>query len=564
MLSVFHPSAGSVFGASRADLRTFFNFREEVSASCERPCYACSLQASKYKPFLELIYLLEIKVRYRVEPRCRPPSRPLGDKKSQVMHRMAAGQHIRQQLTSTHMKPIRIVCGTRVSHEDFSTKTALGRSLLTHEANNPLDVLLFSENSQGLSSIYNQAINDAKDDPAILVFVHDDVHLCDFEWSQRIREAIAAFDIVGLAGNVRRTARQPSWAFVDDRFTWDEKQHLSGMVGHGTGFPCAVSNYGPTRQPCKLLDGLLLAVDSERLVQTGLCFDEQFEFHFYDMDFCRQAELKGLSMGTWPLSIIHESQGAFATTAWREGYRRYLEKYDEQETLEPRSSPAPASKQTPVHQNHNPDLLKLIPANAKRIVEVGCSSGALAREYRKLNPDVHYTGIEIEPAYAEMARAHCDRVLDLDIEAVDPELLADELSADCWIFGDVLEHLRDPWQLLQKIRGAIAQGSSVVACIPNAQHWSVQSRLNTGAFRYEESGLLDKTHIRWFTLATMIEMFNQAGYAIETGVPRVFHDPACEKFLPGIRVMAAAAGVDPEAAVQDSLPLQYVLKAVAR
>lgn len=460
------------------------------------------------------------------------------------------------------MKPIRIVCGTRVPQQDFSTKTALGQSLLAHEAGNPLDVLLFSENSLGLSSIYNQAIDDAKDDPAILVFVHDDVHLCDFEWSQRIREAVAAFNIVGLAGNTRRIEGQPSWAFVDERFTWDEKQHLSGMVGHGKSFPCAISNFGPTRQPCKLLDGLLLAVDSEHLVQSGLRFDEQFAFHFYDMDFCRQAELKGLSMGTWPLSVVHESGGAFGSPAWRESYGRYLEKYAEQGSA---VAPSPAvSKQTPAHQNHNPDLLKLIPANAKRIVEVGCSSGALAREYRKLNPDVHYTGIEIEPAYAEMARAHCDRVLDLDIEAASPELLAEELSADCWIFGDVLEHLRDPWQLLQKIRGAIAQGGCVVACIPNAQHWSVQARLNTGAFRYEDAGLLDRTHIRWFTLTTMIEMFDQAGYAIETGAPRVFPDPACEKFLPGIRMMAAAAGVDPEGAVQDALPLQYVFKAVAR
>ena len=188
----------------------------------------------------------------------------------------------------------------------------------------------------------------------------------------------------------------------------------------------------------------------------------------------------------------------------------------------------------------------------------------MAREVRKLNPNVHYTGIEIEPAYAQMARAHCDRVLDLDIEAASPELLADELAADCWVFGDVLEHLRDPWQLLQKIRSAIAQGGCVVACIPNAQHWSVQARLNTGAFRYEDSGLLDRTHIRWFTLTTIIEMFNQAGYTIETGMPRVFPDPACEKFLPGIRAMAAAAGMDPEAAVQDALPLQYVIKAVAR
>lgn len=98
------------------------------------------------------------------------------------------------------MKPIRVVCGTRVSEQEFSTKTALGRSLQIHQAANPVDIRLFAENTQGLSTIYNRVIDEARGDPAILVFVHDDVHLCDFLWSERIREAVAAFDIIGLAG----------------------------------------------------------------------------------------------------------------------------------------------------------------------------------------------------------------------------------------------------------------------------------------------------------------------------------------------------------------------------
>jgi len=459
------------------------------------------------------------------------------------------------------MKPIRIVCGTRVSEQEFSTKTALGRSLLIHQAANPVEIRLFAENKQGLSTIYNRAIDEARDNPAILVFVHDDVHLCDFLWSERLREGVVAFDVVGLAGNTRRVEGQPAWAFVDDRFTWDQACNLSGLVGHGNSFPCSVSNFGPVPQPCKLLDGLLLAVDSERLEQTQVRFDEQFEFHFYDMDFCRSAELNGLSMGTWPLSVVHESGGAFGTPAWRESFRRYQDKYAMASTPKPQE--ATVQKQTPVHQFHNPDLLKLMPANARRVVEIGCSSGALAREYKKLNPDVHYTGIEIDPGYAQLAREHCDRVLDMNIETACAELLAGDLAADCWVFGDVLEHLYDPWALLQKIREASAPGSSVVACIPNAQHWSVQARLSVGDFRYEDAGLFDRTHIRWFTLVTMLEMFTQAGWTVEAGVPRVFDEPQREKFLPVIHAMAAAAGRDPEMAVQDALPLQYVFRAVA-
>ena len=225
------------------------------------------------------------------------------------------------------MKPVRIVCGTRASQQDFLQKSALGRSLVAHRQANSVDVLLFPENTQGLSTIYNQAIEQARDNPAILVFVHDDVHLCDFQWSERISEAVRVFDVVGLAGNTRRVPHQPAWAFVDDRFTWDERRHLSGIVGHGTSFPCEISNYGPPRRACKLLDGVLLAADSERLIESGVRFDEQFKFHFYDMDFCRQAELHGLTMGTWPLSVVHESGGAFGTPGWRESFASYRNKY---------------------------------------------------------------------------------------------------------------------------------------------------------------------------------------------------------------------------------------------
>ena len=104
--------------------------------------------------------------------------------------------------------------------------------------------------------------------------------------------------------------------------------------------------------------------------------------------------------------------------------------------------------QTPVHDRHNEELLAMVPRDARRIVEVGCSSGALAREYKKINPNCHYTGVELVPAYAELARRYCDSVIEMDIEVVTVEDLAGRLACDCWIFADVLEHLRDPWALL--------------------------------------------------------------------------------------------------------------------
>ncbi|MGL4282490.1 MAG: glycosyltransferase [Eubacterium aggregans] len=225
------------------------------------------------------------------------------------------------------MKKIRFVVATTETIEGFHNKTATGRSLKLYKYPY-VELRLFEQNKRGLPEVYNQAILESRHDPAVLVFMHDDIHLVDFFWAVNLLEGLKHFDVIGLAGNKRRLPRQPAWAFVDEKFTWDNRENLTGVVGHGNGFPPdMVSIFGNPCYPVKLLDGLFLAVDSQTLESKGLSFDERFDFHFYDMDFCRQAEVRGVSMGTWSISMIHESGGGFGTEAWGEGYQRYLEKW---------------------------------------------------------------------------------------------------------------------------------------------------------------------------------------------------------------------------------------------
>jgi len=219
-------------------------------------------------------------------------------------------------------------------------------------------------------------------------------------------------------------------------------------------------------------------------------------------------------------------------------------------------------EQTPIHELHNPDLLRLIPIDSKRLIEIGCSSGALAREFKKLASEVNYLGIEIDADYAELAKRFCNDTRVLNIEEANEDFWMAQADRDCWIFGDTLEHLQNPWLILSRIYKVIPIGGSVVVCIPNAQHWSLQVRLSIGDFRYESDGLMDRTHLRWFTRQTMIEMFDQAGFVIQEGLPRIFDEPQREAFLPIIGEMARLAGADPEVAITDSLPLQYVIRAI--
>ena len=217
--------------------------------------------------------------------------------------------------------------------------------------------------------------------------------------------------------------------------------------------------------------------------------------------------------------------------------------------------------QTPAHEKYNPDLLALMPKHSLRIVEIGSSSGALARAFKAANPGCHYTGVEIDAEYARLSERYCDSVLNANIEDVDEPTFDALFPSDCWVFGDALEHLKDPWRLLRRIRDRISTGGSVVACIPNAQHWSLQARLNSGELRYEDSGLLDRTHLRWFTRITIIELFQSSGFQIVDGGSRSFEEPRRGKFLDAIRTMAQASGADPEQAVQDAIPMQWVIRA---
>jgi GT2 family glycosyltransferase len=191
-----------------------------------------------------------------------------------------------------------------------------------------VELILFDLNTRGLPVLYNSIIRQAADDPAILVFAHDDLHLLDYFWPTRVMEGLSSFEIIGLAGNKRRLPCQPAWAFKDASFTWDDSTNLSGVVGHGQGHPPEnLSAFGAPRQRVLLMDGLFLATHSETLLEHQILFDERFDFHFYDLDFCRQAELRGVTCGTWDIAVVHESRGNFGSPAWYEAYQKYLQKW---------------------------------------------------------------------------------------------------------------------------------------------------------------------------------------------------------------------------------------------
>ncbi len=224
------------------------------------------------------------------------------------------------------MSTIDLVCATRLSAEEFWGKAALGLSLRRMAHDDRLKPRVFFENRRGLPALYNERIA-APDASPVLAFIHDDVWLDDYFFFEHAMAGLHAFDVIGVAGNKRRAPMQPSWAFPTTKFEWDERANLSGIVSHGAGPFGQISAFGPVPAPCELLDGVLLLARRDQLRAQQLGFDERFDFHFYDMDFCRSARAAGLRLATWPIAITHQSEGGFGSNGWIENYKKYIAKW---------------------------------------------------------------------------------------------------------------------------------------------------------------------------------------------------------------------------------------------
>lgn len=172
------------------------------------------------------------------------------------------------------------------------------------------------------------------------------------------------------------------------------------------------------------------------------------------------------------------------------------------------------TKSPDYYQVWNQALFDLVPSDCRRVLEVGCASGRLGEAVKKRNGNVFYVGIEVIAPAAEIAKGKLDEVHVANVETFDWALLAGR-TFDCIIFGDVLEHLLDPKQTVRSAKGLLAEGGSIVTCLPNVGHWSIISGLIEGKWEYTDSGLLDRTHLRFFTISGFRDLLQECGLQVE-------------------------------------------------
>jgi methionine biosynthesis protein MetW len=174
------------------------------------------------------------------------------------------------------------------------------------------------------------------------------------------------------------------------------------------------------------------------------------------------------------------------------------------------------AKRAPAYENPRSEIQALVPPSARRVLDLGCASGALGAAL-KARQEVEVVGVEVLETYAAEARKRLDRVVVADLEELmRHEDLESELGRfDCLIAADVLEHLRDPWTTLSRAATLLGPGDVAIVALPNIRYWETFWQVGLrGRWPLRSEGVFDRTHLRWFTLFDSYELLRVAGLEV--------------------------------------------------
>ena len=213
------------------------------------------------------------------------------------------------------------------------------------------------------------------------------------------------------------------------------------------------------------------------------------------------------------------------------------------------------------------ELLQRIPADARIVLEVGCDTGTLAEAYRRINPDVRYLGIAKDEKTARLAETpgRLDRVTygnPLTVALSSLGLVEGDPVIDCLVFADALEHMVDPWGVLTRLSRWVRVGGSILASIPNVQHYKLILGLLRGRWDYRPDWPPDQIDLRFFTLSSIEELFARSGLSILEVIPKWLFDAEFERFHEVLTPVVRPLGIESAAFVAQTRATEYLVRAV--
>ncbi len=203
-------------------------------------------------------------------------------------------------------------------------------------------------------------------------------------------------------------------------------------------------------------------------------------------------------ISNWPESVVTVKRGCIVWCMANESRQ---------------SDPKPAL----YYEKINREILSAIPKDARQILDVGCAAGLMGAAIKKMMPSAIVHGIERTPSARVKASEQLDHVFDTDLNVALPPLGS---LYDCIVCADILEHLIDPWTTLQELSKVLTPAGVLVASIPNLRYYKVlRDLLWRGRFTYREYGVMDATHLRFFTIYEMKKLFQGAGFELVESRP---------------------------------------------
>lgn len=161
------------------------------------------------------------------------------------------------------------------------------------------------------------------------------------------------------------------------------------------------------------------------------------------------------------------------------------------------------------HESPRPELMPHIPLRARRVLDVGCGAGAFGHSLKRQAGVREVVGIEVVPEAAAKARRVLDQVIEGDLETLDPPF--PDGHFDCIVCADVLEHLVEPAPVLRKLGRVLAPHGVIVISMPNIQFFEAVAMLSEGQWHYTDRGIMDRTHLRFYTRPGLAELVSDAG-----------------------------------------------------
>ncbi|WP_110945041.1 glycosyltransferase family protein [Paenibacillus phocaensis] len=382
-------------------------------------------------------------------------------------------------------------------------------------------IAVYNSQNEGIARGYNQGIEVSNGET--LAFLDNDVIVTE-NWLDNLLAGLYSSEEVGAVGPISNNA--------DSQSVVVNYQNLEQMFNLARNNNISNSQRWENRVN---LYGFLLLVKREVIQKIGL-FDEDFSLGlFEDDDYCFRMISAGYKLVLCKDVFVHHYAGVTSTGVFKQHNNMMSsnkKKFKDKWGFDGRYSSYVRT-----------DLLSLLDSHdvneTIRVLEVGCACGATLLDIKNRYKNAELYGIELNEAAAKIASTFAR----VTAENVENEIDYEENYFDYILFPDVLEHLYDPWKVVKKLKKHLKKNGKLLASIPNVMHYTVLRNTILGKWEYEDRGLMDRTHIRFFTLREIQKMFEEAEYFnTEIRAKTILIPDEDEKWIRGLAELSNLGG----------------------